>query len=59
MQLQRYCTCGAVLNVNVPQAKKAQVLGNWFEKHTGTGHAPATRSEAEHARMGFAKETQP
>ena len=53
MQIQRYCTCGAVLNVNVDRTKKAQVLVNWFERHDGTGHAPATRTEAEQARMGY------
>lgn len=50
MIIERYCTCGAVLRVTVPREKRQQVLGNWFEKHGGVGHAPATRQQAYHAQ---------
>jgi hypothetical protein len=53
MNLERYCTCGAVLRVTVEARRKPVALGVWFERHSGEGHAPATRVEAAQARMGF------
>lgn len=46
MRLQRYCICGAVLNINVEADRKAAALAAWFARHTGEGHAPATRTQA-------------
>ncbi len=50
MRLQRYCSCGAVLDVVIDRKKKDQALSVWFAAHST--HAPATRAHAEAARMG-------
>lgn len=53
MKLERYCTCGAVLKVNIPKRKKQQALIVWANAHSGEGHADTTAAIAEQARMGF------
>lgn len=50
--ITRYCTCGAVLKVNVPKWKKQQVLAVWYSQHDGPGHADADAAGAEMARTG-------
>ena len=52
MKLERYCTCGAVLKVNVPARKKQQTLIVWYNQHSAPGHADTDASGAEQARMG-------
>lgn len=50
MTLERYCSCGAVLRVIVPKAKRDQALAIWYSYHSGDGHAPATRKQAKEQR---------
>lgn len=52
MTLIRYCTCGAVLKVNVAARKKAQALIAWYDRHSGDGHSETDTAGAEAARMG-------
>jgi hypothetical protein len=52
MRLERYCTCGAVLRVNIAARKKAQTLIVWYDRHSGDGHADTDAAGAEAARMG-------
>jgi hypothetical protein len=52
MLIERYCTCGAVLKVEVPKRKRNQVLINWFDLHDGPDHEPTDAAGAEAARMG-------
>lgn len=49
-RLKRYCTCGAVLTVNVPLRKQNQLLSIWYAQHDGPGHADTNAATA--ARMG-------
>lgn len=53
MKLQRYCTCGQVLDVTVERRRKAQALIVWYNQHSGDGHADTTAVLAEQTRMGF------
>ena len=50
MQLVRYCSCGAALYATVPKHKRDQALAIWFGYHSGDGHHPATRQQAQEAR---------
>lgn len=52
MKLERYCTCGAVLNVNVSARKKQQALIVFYNHHSGEGHERTDAATAEQARMG-------
>jgi hypothetical protein len=52
MYLERYCACGAKLRRVVPREEMDVVLAVWFAMHSGAGHAPATRKEAQEARDG-------
>lgn len=52
MKLERYCTCGAVLKVNVSARKKQQALIVFYNQHSGEGHGDTTAAGAEQARMG-------
>lgn len=52
MKLERYCTCGAVLKVNVSPRKKQQALIVFYNHHSGPGHEVTTAAGAEQARMG-------
>ncbi len=52
MVLERYCTCGAVLKVNVSRAKRNQTLLVWYDQHAGDGHDDTDAAGAEMARMG-------
>lgn len=51
MRLQRYCSCGKRLDVQVPPEKKSAALSVWFARHSGPGHTPATRIAAAQARV--------
>lgn len=52
MLIERYCTCGAVLKVNVAARKKTQALIVWYDRHSGAGHSETDAAGAEAARMG-------
>lgn len=52
MILKRYCTCGAVLSVVIPKAKRDQTLAVWYTAHDGAGHGETDAAGAEAARMG-------
>jgi hypothetical protein len=52
MKIERYCTCGEVLNAEVSKRKKPQALGVWYERHSGKGHERTTAAGAEQARLG-------
>ncbi len=54
MRIERYCTCGAVLNTTVDRRKKAQALIVWYDRHSGDGHSDTDAAGAELARMGQA-----
>ena len=47
MRLQRYCSCGARLDVAVPREKRDAALAIWFDYHSGAGHQPAARTKRE------------
>jgi hypothetical protein len=53
MKIERYCTCGAVLKVNISPRKKQQALINFYNHHSGEGHERTDAAGAEQARMGF------
>lgn len=50
MLIERYCSCGAVLRVNVPRRKRQQVLIVWADRHHGPGHAE-TDAAAQNAAL--------
>lgn len=52
MNIERYCTCGAVLKVNVSARKKQQALIVFYNHHNGPGHERTDAAGAEQARMG-------
>lgn len=52
MLIERYCSCGAVLKVNIPRTKRQQTLIVWTNTHSGPGHAETDAAGAEAARMG-------
>jgi hypothetical protein len=52
MRLERYCTCGGVLNVTVSARRKQQALIVFYNHHSGEGHERTTAAGAEQARMG-------
>ena len=52
MNIERYCTCGAVLKVNIPRKKRQQTLIVWHDRHSGAGHSETDAAGAEAARMG-------
>ena len=47
MRLQRYCSCGARLDVAVPREKRDAALAIWREYHNGPAHQPAARTKRE------------
>lgn len=53
MKLERYCTCGQVLKIDVPKRKYNQVCIVWYNQHAGPGHGDTTAAEAERVRMGY------
>lgn len=53
MKLQRWCSCGMVLDINVSKARRDQRLITWYDKHSGMGHGDVSAAEAERVRMGF------
>jgi hypothetical protein len=57
MKIERYCTCGAVLRVNVAKRRRDQALSIWYAAHCGDGHARTDAATAEAARMGTSEGT--
>ena len=49
MRLQRYCSCGARLDVALPAAKRDAALAIWREYHSGVGHSPVMRKQTKEA----------
>lgn len=52
MKIERYCTCGKQLLVNVPKRKRDRALSVWYAEHSGPGHEDTNAAGAEAARMG-------
>jgi hypothetical protein len=50
MKVERYCTCGAVLRVEAPRKKKAQLLAVWYAAHAV--HGDTDEAGARAVRMG-------
>lgn len=60
MKIERRCTCGAVLAVNIPPRRRDQCLAHWYAQHSGPGHADAApaRTDAEAQRQAEARRWQ-
>lgn len=52
MRVERYCSCGAALKVDVPRSKRQQTLIVFYDQHHGEGHEQTDAAGAEAARMG-------
>lgn len=52
MRIEKYCTCGAVMKVNIPKSRRGQALSIWYAEHSGDGHAETDAAGAEAVRMG-------
>ena len=54
MRIDKYCTCGNELHVEVNRRKSQQCQIVWFTTHHGSGHEPTDAAGARAARTGWA-----
>lgn len=54
MIIEKYCSCGNELHVDVNRRKRQQTLIVWYNAHHGSGHGDTNADGARAARTGFA-----